>query len=378
MTGKGIFIVEDEAIVADDIRDSLQHLGYTVTGTAKSGDLALEKIGQTPPDLVLMDIHISGPIDGIETAGRIRALYHIPVVYLTAYADTALLERAKITGPYGYIIKPFNDRDLQSSIEIALEKHQADERIRETEHLIRSLVNTNTEPVFIVDQDTNMLFINDAFASKRPGMEPAQFAQKLERLAFADIISGKLVGEVFEHFYDKEPHRFIEEFEGKWIAHTIYPLTDTKNRISRCAVYSYDITDIKHRELDLSMQIEHLVNEKQSFMLFAAMIESMDDMVIATDMRGIILYVNKSFVHRFGYTPAEVRKQPISILKDPADPFVMDADAFFIDERKVWNGNFTGVNKYKVKIRVLLKSSPVILDDQVVCRIFVLRERPGG
>ena len=378
MTGAGIFIVEDEAIVADDIRDSLQHLGYTVTGTAKSGDLALEKIGQAPPDLVLMDIHIAGPIDGIETAGRIRAQHRIPVVYLTAYADTALLERAKGTGPYGYIIKPFNDRDLQSSIEMALEKHKADERLRETEQLIRSLVNTNTEPVFIVDNDTNVLFINDAFTSTRPEMEPAQFTQKLERLAFAGIISGKLVGAILEHFYDKDPHRFTEEFGGKWIAHTIYPLTDTKNRISRCAVYSYDITDIKNRELKMTTQIEHLANEKQSLMLFAAMIESMDDMVIATDLRGIILYVNRAFVHRFGYTPAEIKKQPISILKDPSDPFAMDADAFFIDEKKVWNGNFTGVNKYKMKIRILLKSSPVIFDDQVVCRIFVLRERPGG
>ena len=378
MTGAGIFIVEDEAIVADDIRDSLQHLGYTVTGTAKSGDLALEKIGQAPPDLVLMDIHIAGPIDGIETAGRIRAQHHIPVVYLTAYSDTALLERAKGTGPYGYIIKPFNDRDLQSSIEIALEKHKADERLRETEQLIRSLVNTNTEPVFIVDNDTNVLFINDAFASTRPGMEPAQFTQKLERLAFAGLISGKLVGAILEHFYDKDPHRFTEEFGGKWIVHTIYPLTDTKNRISRCAVYSYDITDIKNRELKMTTQIEHLANEKQSLMLFAAMIESMDDMVVATDMRGIILYVNRAFVHRFGYSPAEIKKQPISILKDPSDPFAMDADAFFIDEKKVWNGNFTGVNKYKMKIRILLKSSPVIFDDQVVCRIFVLRERPGG
>ncbi|MDD4136567.1 MAG: response regulator [Methanoregula sp.] len=378
MTAAAIFIVEDEAIVADDIRDSLQHLGYTVTGTAKSGDQALEKIGQTLPDLVLMDIHIAGPMDGIETAGRIRAKYHIPVVYLTAHSDTQLLERAKLTGPYGYIIKPFNDHDLQSSIEIALAKHQAYERVRETEHLIRSLVNTNTEPVFIVDNDTNVLFINDAFASTRPGMEPAQFKQKLERLAFADIISGRLVGAVLEHFFDKEPHRFIEEFQGKWIAHTIYPLTDTKNQIKRCAVHSYDITEIKHRELDLSTQIEHLANEKQSLMLFAAMIESMDDMVIATDMRGNILYVNKSFINRFGYTSAEVRKQPISILKDPSDPLAMDAGAFFIDEKKIWSGNFTGLNKYKMKIRILLKSSPVIFDNQVICRVFVLRERPGG
>jgi two-component system, response regulator PdtaR len=378
LTGPAIFIVEDEAIVANDIKDSLLLLGYTVTGMARSGEQALEKIGQAPPDLVLMDIHIAGPMDGIETAGRIRELYHIPIVYLTAHADSGLVERARLTEPYGYIIKPFNNQDLQSAIGIALTKHRADERVRETEHLVRSLVNTNTEPVFIVDQDTNVLFINDAFVSTHSDVNPADFTQKLERLAFADIISGRLVGAVLEHFYDREPFRFVEQFGGRWVAHTIHPLADAKDRISRCAVYSYDITEIKNRELNLSTQIDHLANEKQSLMLFAAMIDSMDDMVIVTDMRGIIIYVNRSFVKRFGYTSAEVRKQPISMLKDPSDPFAIDADAFYIDEKKVWNANFTGVNKYQVKIRTSLKSSPVILEEMVVCRIFVLRERPGG
>jgi two-component system, response regulator PdtaR len=378
MTGAAIFIVEDEAIVANDIQDSLRQLGYTVTGMAKSGALALEKIGQAPPDLVLMDIHIAGPSDGIDTAGRIREQFHIPVVYLTAHADNELLERAKATEPYGYVIKPFNNQDLQSAVEVALARFRADERVRETEHLIRSLVNTNSEPVFIVDQETNVLFINDAFVSTCPGMDPAHFRQKLEQLAFADIISGKLVGAVLEHFYDREPFRFVEQFGGKWVAHTIYPLADARNRISRCAVYSYDITEIKNRELNLSSRIDHLSSEKQSLMLFAAMIDSMDDMVIVTDMRGIIIYVNRAFVKQFGYTSAEVRKQPISMLKDPSDPFAIDADAFWIDERKVWNGNFTGMNKYRVKIRTSLKSSPVVFEEAVVCRIFVLRERTGG
>lgn len=375
MTGPAIFIVEDEAIVAGDIHDTLAGLGYQVAGTAKSGEEALEKIGQALPDLVLMDIHLAGAFDGIETAGRIRSQHNIPVVYLTAYADTPLLERARHTEPYGYIIKPFNERDLQSAITIALTKFQADERVRRSEELIRSLVNTNTEPVFIVDQDTNVLFINNAFASAQPGREHAWFNQKLERLAYAGIISGSLVGEVLEHFYDREPHRFIEQFDGRWITHTIYPLADATNRITRCAVYSYDISEIKNRELNLTTKIERLASEKQSLMLFAAMIESMDDMVIVTDMRGIVIYVNKAFVNRFGYASSEIRKKPISILKDPSDPFAMDPDAFFIDEMKVWNGNLTGVNKYGVKIRIQLKSSPVIFDDQVVCRIFVLRER---
>jgi len=375
VTSPAVFIVEDESIVANDIRDALQHLGYEVMGIAKSGEIALEKIGEAKPDLILMDIHLAGKMDGIETAGKIRETYHIPVVYLTANSDTPVLDRAKATEPYGYILKPFSDQDLKSTIEIALHKFRTDEQIRDREQLIRSLVNTNTEPVFIVDNDTNVLFINDAFISQRPAMDRTQYRQKLERFAYAGIISGKLVGAILEHFYDELPHRFTEEFNGKWVSHTIYPLRDGKNRISRCAVHSYDISDIKQRELDLTTLIEQQANKNQSLVLYAAMIESMDDMVIVTDMEGYIFYVNRSFVKRFGYTPAEIKKQHIRMLQDPADPFAMDADAFYIDKKKVWNGSFTGVNKYKMRIKTLLKSSPVVYEDQSVCRVFVLRER---
>src|SRR5271157_6007361 len=160
---------------------------------ARSGEIALEKIGEAKPDIILMDIQLAGKLDGIETAARIRETHNIPVVYLTANSDTPVLERAKATEPYGYILKPFDERDLKSTIEIALHKYRIDEQVRDQEQLIRTLVNTNTEPVFIVDRDTNVLFINDAFVSQRPAMEQAQYRQKLERFAYAGIISGKLV-----------------------------------------------------------------------------------------------------------------------------------------------------------------------------------------
>jgi PAS domain S-box-containing protein len=136
-----IFIVEDEAIVADDIRESLISLGYAVAGTAKSGETALEKIKMSSPDLVLMDIHIAGAMDGVETAGKIHELYDIPVIYLTAYSDKALLDRAKVTEPYGYVIKPFDERELQSVIETAWYKYVMDKRLKESEDRLRQLNN---------------------------------------------------------------------------------------------------------------------------------------------------------------------------------------------------------------------------------------------
>lgn len=136
MTGPSIFIVEDEAIVASDIRETIISLGYTAAGTAKTGELALEKIKQSHPDLVLMDIHLAGEMDGIDTAGKVHALYDIPVIYLTAYADKVLLDRAKITEPYGYVVKPYDERELHSVIEMALYKHRVEREIKKRDAIL--------------------------------------------------------------------------------------------------------------------------------------------------------------------------------------------------------------------------------------------------
>lgn len=136
MEKPAVFIVEDEAIVANDIKETLISLGYAVPGIAKSGELALDKIQQIHPDLVLMDIHLAGEMDGVETAGRIHVLYDIPVIYLTAYADKLLLERAKITEPYGYVLKPYDERELHSVIEMALYKHRIEHEIKKRDSVL--------------------------------------------------------------------------------------------------------------------------------------------------------------------------------------------------------------------------------------------------
>ena len=119
-----IMIVEDEWITADDIKMSLQSLGYAVTSMSSSGEEAIQNAEKDKPDLVLMDIVLQGEMDGIEAANQIHSCYDIPIIYLTAYADEKVLERAKITEPFGYIVKPFINEDLKIAIEIALYKHK--------------------------------------------------------------------------------------------------------------------------------------------------------------------------------------------------------------------------------------------------------------
>jgi two-component system, response regulator PdtaR len=131
-----ILIVEDEIIVAADLKGRLENLGYNIVGISSTGNDAIKKTGETNPDLVLMDIMIKGDMDGIETAQKIRDLYDVPVIYLTAYFDDEILNRAKITEPFGYILKPFEDMRIQSAIEMAVYNHHMEQKLKNSAKIL--------------------------------------------------------------------------------------------------------------------------------------------------------------------------------------------------------------------------------------------------
>jgi len=132
MTNSRILVVEDEAIVAMGIKQKLEDLGHQVVDIAYTGEDAVQTALETKPDLILMDIVLKGNVDGIEAAAKIRNQLDIPVIYLTAYSDEEVLERARTTEPYGYIIKPFKKTELNANIEMALYKHAEDQKKSET------------------------------------------------------------------------------------------------------------------------------------------------------------------------------------------------------------------------------------------------------
>jgi PAS domain S-box-containing protein len=153
MDKKKIILVEDEAIVAEDLRRNLERLGYEVVAVAASGEQALVDINTHRPDLVLMDIVLQGDLSGIDTAEIIRQQEHLPVIYLTAHSDPVTLERAKISEPYGYVLKPFDERELHSIIEITLYKHQAEKRLHHINGILRAIRNVNQLIVQEKDRD---------------------------------------------------------------------------------------------------------------------------------------------------------------------------------------------------------------------------------
>lgn len=174
MNKKQILIVEDERIVAGDIRQSLLRLGYAVPAIVSSGEEAIIKAEEIHPDLVMMDIVLKGKMDGIEAAAAIQSRFNIPVVYLTAHTDSNTLDRAKRTEPFGYIHKPFEERELFTTIEIAIIKHKTENLLKESEEKYHTLYSSMNEGICLQEIihnksgeaiDYKIIDVNPAFES---------------------------------------------------------------------------------------------------------------------------------------------------------------------------------------------------------------------
>lgn len=157
-----ILIVEDEAIVALELKSRLTDLGYSVCGTVTSGSEAIKTAEEQNPSIILMDINIKGPIDGVETAEKIKNIYDIPIIFLTAFSDSGTLERAKITEPYGYIVKPFEERELHTAIEIAIYKHNMEKKLRDSERKLSITLKSIGDAVIATDNKGKINYLNPA------------------------------------------------------------------------------------------------------------------------------------------------------------------------------------------------------------------------
>ena len=180
MIRNGILVVEDEAVVAMDIEMRLSSLGYKVAGRAATGEQAIGLAAREYPELVLMDIHLAGDLDGIATAGEIRDRFRLPVIFLTAFAEEATLERAKQVEPFGYILKPFHDRELKSTIEIALYKHQTEAEIHRLNKIFnvfsrvtQSIAHIHKQDELLSDICSHIVELDDISIAWIGRMDPA-------------------------------------------------------------------------------------------------------------------------------------------------------------------------------------------------------------
>ena len=162
MTSKRILVVEDERLIAHNLKKILEQTGYEVPASVAYAEEAVELAANGGLDLVLMDVRLKGKMDGIEAAEIIVGRYHIPVVFLTSYTDEANLKRAAATHSYGYLLKPFQAKPLQIAIEMALSKHEMEKQLQEREQWLDATLGSIADGVLATDQEQKVLFVNRA------------------------------------------------------------------------------------------------------------------------------------------------------------------------------------------------------------------------
>jgi PAS domain S-box-containing protein len=372
-----ILIVEDEALVAEDLKEMLEGFGYEVPGIADTGEMAIALAGEHNPDIILMDISLAGATDGITAGGEIRSRWGIPIIYVTAFATHVIIERAKKTRPSGYILKPFNERQIQTAIEIALYNSQLEQQLKEHDATINTLINATLNPIILINGQGLIRELNAAMA-KTVGKLP----EKLLETPFMDLLHGDSISarlaEAVQLAASGKQSRFEEEHKGAFYDQSVIPVLNSRGSVQSIAVFCTDITYLKAAETKLKRANEQLVAEQSRLATLNAALDSMDDIVIITDSAGIISYVNGVFNKRFGFTLPDVEGKHISTLAAPENQFSLSVDGFVLDLKSVRAGKFIARNKFGLDLPFLLKSSPVFEENRRGHRVLVLREEMYG
>lgn len=242
-----VLIVEDSSIVALDIKRCLISFGYKVCAAAPSGEEAILLAGQHRPDLILMDIMLRGKLDGIEAAEKVRALYDIPIIFLTAYSDETTLNRAKLTKPFGYLVKPFEDRVLHTTIELALYKYQMEKKLQESNKWLATTLQSIGDGIIATDAIENIRLFN-AVAEKLTGWLQTEAVGRQLREIFT-------INESETNAVDLTPNRqtILQTKDGQHlpIEQSIAPIRDNHGQITGFVLVFRNISDRKRMEEQL-------------------------------------------------------------------------------------------------------------------------------
>ncbi|OQX84461.1 hypothetical protein B6D60_09330 [candidate division KSB1 bacterium 4484_87] len=262
MENKTILVVEDDNIIGMEIRSRIKTLGYSVPEVISYGEEAIEKAKEILPDLILMDIQLRGEIDGVKAAETIRNELDIPVVYLTAYADDNTLARAKITEPFGYILKPFEERELASTIEMALYKHQIDKKLKQSQRWLATTLKSIGEGVIATDMKGQITFMNPIAENLTGWNEDDALDHEINDVfKIYDDDSGSFVQDLFDKVKSDKRLEISEELtlesskgERRPIIFTASQIMDKKGRLSGYVVVFQDNTERKKSRAILTRQ----------------------------------------------------------------------------------------------------------------------------
>jgi two-component system cell cycle sensor histidine kinase/response regulator CckA len=299
-----ILIVEDETIVALDVRGTLESLGYTVSDVASSGEEALTKAVETHPHLVLMDVKLKGAMDGVEAAARIRDVLDIPVIFLTAFSDEKTLGRAKVAQPFGYLLEPFERRELHTAIEMALYKHEMETKLKESERWLATTLKSIGDGLIVTDAQGAIVYVNPAF-ERITGYQRDEVLGQNPSLLKSGEHQGDLYQELWATITAGEvwQGRFVNKRKDGSLYTadtTIAPVCDENGGIMNYISLQRDVT----RELQLEEQYYQVQKMKALGQLTAG---------IAHDFNNLLNVIN-------GYAElVQLRLSPDSALQQPLE-----------------------------------------------------------
>jgi PAS domain S-box-containing protein len=350
-----ILVVEDEGVVALDIQNTLRRFHYEVLPPVDSGKKALQKASELSPDLILMDIRLNGSMDGIEAAQAIHSRLDIPVIYLTAHANENLLERAKVSMPFGYILKPFDRNELRSVIEVTLGRHRLEKIIKNHERWLADVLQSADEAVVVTDGHGRIDFMNRAAeeltlwkldeARGRFWDSCFRFDDKSDDLTarFAKVLRGGPRIGLSAGAALVPRNRVVVPVEGSAVC-----LKDDQDLPGGMALVFRDVTELRNAEKRLKLANEYLekMTEQRASELehanarltgeraerervlaeldearaqVTALTENVSDSLFLTDSEGTILHANPAAERRLGFSSRQLEGKNIQDLVAPVN-----------------------------------------------------------
>jgi len=310
-----ILMVEDDAVEAIDIRLSLESLGYKILASVSTGEEAIEYVSKNKPELILMDIMLAGELDGIQTAEIIMKSFNIPIIYLTAYTEKTTLERAKLTGPYAYLLKPFDSSELERVIEFAIFKHEMETKLERNMAHFRNIFENAPIGIFHSSIEGKLYRVNRAF-SKIFGYDSSE---ELIRIVNESTIQDKLYinGDIRQKFVREainsdEWHSYNNQYykkDGSIIDTELsFRAVKNDNKVQYLEGFINDISE--------KIEAEKALKEIES--LYNLISENTGDVIWIMDIKSNkFTYVNPSVYYLLGFTPEEVLKQDFHEVMTP-------------------------------------------------------------
>lgn len=300
MERKKILIVEDERLIAEDIRRTLVNLDYDIVALISEGEIAVEKARELVPDLVLMDIMLEGEMDGIEAAEQIHRELDIPIIFLTAYSNEKTLSAATTAEPFGYILKPFEERELYATVEMAIYKHKTQKTLKENEKKYRDIFENANEAICII-QDEKLKFLNPQTAKYLD--QPREYLLSRKFLDFVHPDDQNKISALFSDILTENNVKQMIDFRLiskngtiKWMKSNIV-LIHWENHPAILNFMS-DVTE--------KIQAEEEIKK------FKVISENANYGITITDLNSDIIYINKYYAEIHGYQPVDLIGRNIS------------------------------------------------------------------